>query len=131
MPQADFLFHIIATSGVPIYRQLMDQIKAMITSGRLKPGDFLPSIREAGKRLEINPMTVSKVYSILEREGLLENVRGLGMSVVGASPIKTNIKARKEMMEPVLKQVVHSADQLQLNKQEVLGMLDHIWEEQR
>src|ERR1039458_4812135 len=129
MAQAEFLFHIVSTSGVPIYRQLMDQINAMIVSGRLKTGTFLPSIREVGKRLEINPMTVSKVYSILEREGILEIVRGQGMSVVGISEIKTNIKVRKEMIEPTLKQVIQSANQLQLNKKDVLNMLDNIWEE--
>src|ERR1039458_1257894 len=121
MAQAEFLFHIVSTSGVPIYRQLMDQITAMIASGRLAPGTFLPSIREVGKKLEINPMTVSKVYSILEREGVLENVRGQGMSVIGISETKTNIKVRKEMMEPILMQLVHSANQLQLNKKDVLN----------
>ena len=129
MTQADFLFHIVSTSGVPIYRQLMDQINAMITSGRLQPGTFLPSIREVGKRLEINPMTVSKVYSILERDGVLENVRGQGMSVVGTTNNKTNIKVRREMMEPVIKQVIHSASQLQLDKKDILDMLDNLWKE--
>lgn len=129
MNQAEFLFHIASTSGVPIYRQLMDQIKAVVSSGRLQPGTFLPSIREVGKKLEINPMTVSKVYSILEREGILENVRGQGMRVVGPSGALASVQKRRELIEPVLKQVVMTADQLQLKKKEVLGILDHLWEE--
>jgi GntR family transcriptional regulator len=129
MAQADFLFHIVSTSGVPIYRQLMDQITAMIASGHLKPGVFLPSIREVGKTLEINPMTVSKVYSILERDGVLENVRGQGMRVLGLTENRATLKERREMVAPLLKQVVNTAIQLKLDKKEVFGVLDNLWKE--
>lgn len=129
MARVDFLFHIVSTSGVPIYRQLMDQINAMVASGRLKPGTFLPSIREVGKELEINPMTVSKAYSLLERDGILENVRGQGMSVVETTNIKKNMKVRRETIEPFLKQVIRSANQLQLNKKNVFEMIDELWKE--
>jgi GntR family transcriptional regulator len=129
MAQADFLFHIVSTSGVPIYRQLMDQIAAMIASGHLKEGDFLPSIREVGKTLEINPMTVSKVYSILERDGVLENVRGQGMRVVGPTENRATLRERRDMITPVLKQAVNTAIQLKLEKKEVLGILDNLWKE--
>ena len=129
MTQAEFLFHIATTSGVPIYRQLMDQIRTIIASGRLEPGIFLPSVREVGKKLEINPMTVSKVYSILEREGLLENVRGQGMRVVGPANAPASARERREMLRPLLKQVISSAAQLQLKKKEVLEILHSLWEE--
>ncbi|MEI8011580.1 MAG: GntR family transcriptional regulator [Candidatus Omnitrophota bacterium] len=129
MAQADFLFNIVSTSGVPIYRQLMDQITAMIAAGNLKPGIFLPSIREVGKTLEINPMTVSKVYSILERDGVLENVRGQGMRIIKKSPNRASPKEKRDMITPALKQVVLTAHQLQLDKNDVLGMLDNLWKE--
>jgi DNA-binding transcriptional MocR family regulator len=54
-------------SGVPVYRQLMDQIRFHIASGLLKPGDELPSTRALSTELGVNPMTVSKAYSFLER----------------------------------------------------------------
>ena len=62
-------------SGVPVYRQLMDQIKFHIASGLLKPGDQLPTTRVLSGELEINPMTISKAYSFLEMEGLVERRR--------------------------------------------------------
>ena len=129
MTKADFLFHIIATSGVPIYRQLLDQINTLIVSGRLKPGDFLPSIRQVGKELEINPMTASKAYSILEREGVLKNCRGQGMQVVVTSRPMKNYKDRKKVIQPLLEQVITHAHQLTLLREDVLEMLDTSWKE--
>ena len=129
MTKADFLFHIITTSGVPIYRQLLDQINTLIASGRLKPGDFLPSIRQVGKELEINPMTASKAYSILEREGILKNCRGQGMQILTASSPVKNYKDRKKVIQPLLERVITNAYQLALQRKDVLEMLDTLWKE--
>ena len=63
-------------SGVPVYRQLMDQIKFHIASGVLKPGDELPSTRGLSAELGVNPMTISKAYSYLEREDVIERRPG-------------------------------------------------------
>ena len=128
MTKADFLFHIITTSGVPIYRQLLDQISSLIMSGRLKPGDLLPSIRQVGKELEINPMTVSKAYSILEREGVLKICRGQGMQVV-AMPHPVKDKDRRKVIHPLLDQVIRQAHQLALPKKDIHEMLDTLWKE--
>lgn len=129
MMRADFLFHIITTSGVPIYRQLMDQINTLILTGRLKPGDFLPSIRQVGKELEINPMTVSKAYSILEREGVLKNCRGQGMRVLAAPQPMKDHKDRKKVIRPLLEQIVAHAHQLTLQREDVIEVLDTLWKE--
>ena len=129
MTKADFLFHIITTSGVPIYRQLLDQINTLIASGRLKSGDFLPSIRQVGKELEINPMTASKAYSILEREGVLKNCRGQGMQILTASSPMKNYKDRKKVIQPSLERVITNAYQLALQRKDVLEMLDTLWKE--
>ena len=61
-------FQVNPSSGVPIYRQLMDQVRALIASGRLAEGELLPSVRQVGQELQINKMTVSKAYSLLERD---------------------------------------------------------------
>src|SRR5205807_7468926 len=74
-------FLLTPSSGVPIYRQLMDQIRALVASGRLAEGDLLPSVRQLGQDLQVNQMTVSKAYSLLERDGVVERVRGQGMRV--------------------------------------------------
>ena len=129
MTKADFLFHVVTSSGVPIYRQLLDQIETLIASGRLKPGDFLPSIRHVGKELEINPMTASKAYSILEREGVLKNCRGQGMQVMATSRPMKNDKDRKKAIQPLLERAIIHAHQLTLEKEDVLEMVDILWKE--
>jgi GntR family transcriptional regulator len=68
-------------SGIPVYRQLMDQIKFHVASGLLNSGDELPSTRSLSTRLGLNPMTVSKAYGLLEREGVLDRRPGLPLVV--------------------------------------------------
>ena len=63
-------------SGVPVYKQLMDQVKFHVASGLLRPGDELPSTRALSSELGVNPMTISKAYSYLEKEGVVERRPG-------------------------------------------------------
>jgi GntR family transcriptional regulator len=69
------------SSGLPVYRQIIDQVRRMLVAGRLAPGDRLPSIRDLAAQLRINPLTVGRAYGDLEREGLIEMRRELGMYV--------------------------------------------------
>ncbi|MGD8818260.1 MAG: GntR family transcriptional regulator, partial [Acidobacteriota bacterium] len=64
-------------SGVPAYRQIIDQVRFHVTSGLLQPGDEIPSTRALSKELGVNPMTVSKAFTLLEEEGVLERRPGL------------------------------------------------------
>ena len=80
-------------SGVPVYRQLMDQIKFHIASGLLKAGDELPSTRALSSELGVNPMTVSKAYGFLEREQVVE--RRPGRPLVVRSLAGDQIRDRK------------------------------------
>ncbi len=75
------LFSIVTGSPDPIYRQLSDQVRRFVAGGQLAAGDELPSVREVAQALAVNPMTVSKAYSLLEAEGVLARRRGLGMVV--------------------------------------------------
>jgi len=68
-------------NGVPAYRQIMDQIKLQIATGVLAPGDEMPSTRALSAELTLNPMTISKAYSLLERDGVLERRRGQTLTV--------------------------------------------------
>jgi len=72
-------------SGVPIYLQLMEQVKHSIETGALRPGDQLPGIRPLAEELVINPNTVAKAYRELEHEGILELRHGAGAFVAGAA----------------------------------------------
>ena len=84
-------FSITPTTGVPIYQQLTGQICAGIARGRLLPDDRLPSVRELSQTLVVNPNTVARAYTELEREGVLYTRPGLGVFVspAPASPSRT------------------------------------------
>lgn len=71
-------YHIDPSSGTPIYRQLVDQVRQAVASGVLRAGDRLPSVRDLAIELAINPNTVAKAYQELEREGIIETPRGRG-----------------------------------------------------
>src|SRR6266567_540163 len=73
------------SSGVPIYLQLMEQVKHAIETGALRPGEQLPGIRPLAEELVINPNTVAKAYRELEHEGILELRHGAGAFVSGTA----------------------------------------------
>jgi GntR family transcriptional regulator len=117
-----FRFFVYPSAGAPIYQQLMQQVKFQIASGKLHPGDYLPSVRDTATELQVNPMTVSKAYSILEREGVLTRSRGQGMVV--ASPARQGaIKERRDELKSLLREVVVKAHQLGLDAGEVTNLL--------
>ena len=123
-----FRFYVYPSAGSPIYRQLMEQVKFQLASGRLAPGDVLPSVRETALDLEINPMTVSKAYSILEREGVLEVVRGQGMRLK-SPPVNGTVRDRRQALKPLLEQVVATAYQLSLSPRDVMRLLEPMLED--
>lgn len=75
------LFSLNTSSGIPIYRQLVDQVKQAIRINLLKENQQLPSVRQLASNLQINPMTISKAFAQLELEGFLIRKRGVGMLV--------------------------------------------------
>lgn len=127
--QALLLLSVSPSSGVPIYRQLVGQIRALVSSGRLLPGELLPSVRQVAQQLQINPMTVSKAYSLLERERVVELARGQGMRVRPPEAPAASLKARQESLRPLLEQVAAAAYQLSLSRRQVLDILGAILEE--
>lgn len=123
-----FRFHVYPSGGAPIYQQLMQQVNFQVASGNLKPGDLLPSVRDTAEELQINPMTVSKAYSLLERDGVLVRDRGHGMRVLQPA-VKGGIRERREELKGLLKDVVVKAHQLGLDADEVLNLLNPMLEE--
>ena len=131
MMKSKFYFQISASSGVPIYRQIMDQVKIQIAAGRLEAGVFMPSVRQVAEELEINPMTVSKAYSLLEKENVLEFVRGQGMKVRESGTSQKHLENREENILPLLKQVITKTEQLSLQPKQVVGLLEDLWKERK
>jgi len=122
-------FQIKPGSGIPIYRQIIDQVRRLIASGALRAGDELPSIRQAAGYYEINPMTISKAYSLLEAAGVLERLRGQGMIVAAEQPGELNLKKRLELLRPALREVAAQARQLNLTREATLKALAEQLEE--
>lgn len=75
--QISVTFQVSPTSGEPIFRQLIEQVKRFVASGQLATGDRLPSVRQLARTLSVNPMTVSKAYSHLEMDGVVERRPGV------------------------------------------------------
>lgn len=106
-------------SGVPVYRQLMDQIKFHVSSGLLAPGDELPSTRALSAELGINPMTISKAYSYLERDGVVERRPGRPLRVKDTDEDES--QSRKiDQLRDALKSSVTVARQLGIDDDEAL-----------
>lgn len=82
------LFRPNPSLGVPIYLQLMEQVKHAIETGALRPGDQLPGMRPLAEQLVINPNTVAKVYRELEHEGVIELRHGAGAFVTAGAPTR-------------------------------------------
>ena len=115
-------FRIDASSRLPIYRQLRNQFREAVARGMLEPDERLPSIRELSRSLVVNPNTIARVYTELEREGMLNTRPGLGVFV--ASP-KTELtkKVRKERLQEMLDGFLTEAVHLGFSSTEVVSLV--------
>ena len=127
----NLLFQVQPGSGVPIYRQIIDQVNRLVISGYLKPGDELPSVRQVASDLEVNQMTISKAYSLLEAAGVLERNRGRRMAVAASQRETRSPAKRLELIRPALMEAVTQANQLALPKEVVLKEFTRLLEEEK
>lgn len=109
-------------SGVPVYRQMMDQIRYYVAGGTLRPGDQLPSIRELAGALAVNPTTVVKAYTELEREGVIEMRHGKG-AFITLSPQAMSLEQRELALRRTARQLAVESSQLGIGTTETLQML--------
>ena len=115
------------SSGVPVYRQLMDAVRSEIAAGRLPLDSILPSVRTVARELEINPMTVSKAYSRLADEGVLERVPGQGIRIPAREDGR-NRRAREKVV-PALTRAVAAARDAGLSRAELQSLLEPLLKE--
>lgn len=116
-------FAIQPSSAEPIYRQIVEQVRRHVASGQWRAGDELPSVRALAQEHAINPMTVSKAYSLLEAEGLLERRRGMGMVVAAVKPV-SRASQRLALLEPALQAAAQQAAQLGLGADDALALFE-------
>ncbi len=117
-------FHIAPNAVTPIYRQIVDQVQRWVASGQVRSGDELPSVRALAQQHAINPMTVSKAYSLLEADGLLERRRGLGMVIAARSTGANPRQHKLELLKPALESAVQAARQLGLTDAQALAAFE-------
>ena len=117
------MFILNPHSSVPIYQQLVEQVRRMVAGGQLAPGTELPSVRELAQEHTVHPMTISKAYSLLEAEGMLERHRGKPMRVAALRRDQLSLAARLKQIEPQLQALALSARQLELSPEEVIAQL--------
>ena len=95
-------------SGVPFYRQVIDQIKSAIATELLGPGDRLPTVRQLAVDLSINPNTVSRAYTELELTGLVETQLGSG-TFVGQKQVEQDEVERKRILDQICQELLSRA----------------------
>jgi GntR family transcriptional regulator len=114
---------IDSANGLPIYEQVVRQLKFAVASGKLRRSELVPSVRELSKQLAINPNTVARAYRQLQDEDVLETVRGLGMQVMSGAEKRCRAE-RKKLIAARLKAVLDEARQSGLLREEVRGLVE-------
>lgn len=116
------LIHISATDGVPIYLQVVNQIKYLVAAGRLTAGEELPPIRVLAEHLLVNPNTVARAYRELELAGIVEKRRTAGTYVTDqGSPLAR--RERVKILTDRIDALVAEALQMNINLDDVLKLV--------
>lgn len=123
--------HIIIanTSDKPLYQQIKDQLKDAILKGELNEGDALPSIRSFASDLSVSVLTVRRVYDELEQEGFAVSQAGRG-TFVSTGNLELLREAKRRLVEEDLQNAVRNAQLFGISKDELLSMLDILYEEE-
>ncbi|MDH3626487.1 MAG: GntR family transcriptional regulator [Acidobacteriota bacterium] len=117
-------------SGIPVYRQLVEQIRFHVASGLLKPGEAVPSTRALSAKLGVNPMTISKAFGLLEEAGVLERRPGRP-HVVPERQGKAVRETRVDQLEHALRPVVTKTRQLSLDPDTAVTVFRRLLEDQQ
>jgi GntR family transcriptional regulator len=110
------------TDGVPIYRQIINQVKYLVASGLLQPGEELPPIRTLALQLKVTPNTIVKAYGDLENAGVVHKRRGSGTFVSEERP-QVAIRERRRVIGQRIDALLAEAHQLNFNADDILRMV--------
>jgi GntR family transcriptional regulator len=114
--------HITSSDGVPIYIQIVNQVKHLVASGRLSPGEEIPPIRALAEMLVVNPNTVARAYLELERAGIVTKRHGSGTYVAQTRPPLSR-REKLKTLTPRADALLVEAGQLDLALDEVMALL--------
>lgn len=115
--------HLDLKSGVPFYRQIIDQVKSAIATGRLEPGNRLPTVRQLAVDLSVNPNTVSRAYTELELTGLVETHMGTG-TFVGQKKVEQDEVERRRILDEISQEFLSRASSHGFNLDDILENLE-------
>ena len=107
-------FRVDPAGGLPIYEQVVRQIKFAVAAEVIRPGELVPSVREVARQLAINPNTVARAYRQLQADRVLEGVRGTGLQVAAGAPKRCR-NDRVRLIRQRLKEVLTEAKQSRLD----------------
>lgn len=120
------MFQIDVMSRTPVYEQLVEQIEQLVLIGLLEPEEQLPSVRQLSIELSINPNTIQKAYSELDRRGLLFSVPGKGCFV--SKNLENVLSARRDIRLKDLRELVIALKVLGLSKEELLKLVGEAYD---
>jgi GntR family transcriptional regulator len=121
------ILRIHSGSGVPIYLQIEAQVKQAVAAGALARDEAMPSIRQLAAELRVNPNTVARAYSNLEREGTIRTVPGGGTFAAGRAT--GLLKAEKlRRVRPIATQLAVEAKQVELTRADTVRLVEEAWQ---
>jgi GntR family transcriptional regulator len=128
--RSPFAFRLDGHSGVPVYRQLIDQVQGALASGALKPGDQLPTVRLVAVELAINPNTVMRAYREMEIRGILDTQQGTG-TFIGDRQSQPTHEERERQLTQLVSEFVSRAGAAGLTVDELIKALKQLHPERR
>lgn len=120
-------------SGIPIYIQIMEQIKDRVASGLLQPGDQLPTVRQMATDLRVNFNTVARAYRLLDEAGMISTQHGRGTYILGETPPDALEHLRRQALQELTRRYLSEASRLEFTPKEVKELIDgylSVWEAQ-
>jgi len=123
-------FTLDNANGAPIYRQIIQQIEYAILSGRMRPGDRLPTIRSLAVELKTNPNTIARAYSELEIRGILATQVGSGTYIADKKPVVEDDSLNRKIRE-VLTRFVQEMRDLGVEKRELVRSIESFIKEEK
>ena len=120
--------HIETGNGIAIYEQIERQVKFAIANGSLVVGERIPSVRELATQTAVNVNTVARAYRELQQQGILNSIRGTGLTVAAEAPA-TCARQRLDMIRNRLRSVLQEALRNQISVDEIRTLVDDEWKQ--